>query len=165
MAKRNIVFMVVAAIVLQMAMAGQVYAWVGCPVDVRLAPWCEDTFICKAQGGMQYYPSLCWFWFDFGGIGLESCQDYTLVCGTFDDLIYLGCGTTNRWGQIHIRECVDTGDLCNVRVALVPSEDLMCFGDRLCIPMWKFHPCRYLCGKTCINYDDTNGVNQDNTDD
>jgi hypothetical protein len=151
MTKRNIVLMVVAALVLQFVLAGQVYAWVGCPTDVRFSPMQTGTLKYGAQGGMQYYPSACEFWFDFGGIGLENYQDYTLVCGTISDLICLGHGTTNGWGQIHIRECINTGDLCDLKIALVLTEDVDCVGGY----MTDWEPSRYLLGKDSINYEDT----------
>ncbi|MEJ2705260.1 MAG: hypothetical protein P8Z79_22695 [Sedimentisphaerales bacterium] len=152
MTKRNIVLVMAAALVLQIALTEQVYAWVGCPVDVRFSPLCYQTFKCKAQGGMQYYPSGGRFWFDFGGIGLERCKCYTLVCGTsIDNLVCLGSGRTNRYGQIHIYGRINTGDLCNAQVALVLTEDV----DRRLGCMIDWDPCRYLLGACRINYKDT----------
>ncbi|MEJ2702289.1 MAG: hypothetical protein P8Z79_07585 [Sedimentisphaerales bacterium] len=151
MKKRNVVLVVVAALLLQLAMAGQVYAWVGCSTDVRFYPMEEGTLKYGAQGGMQYYPADCEFWFDFGAIGLESCQDYTLVCGDASDLICLGSGTTNEYGQIHIRDCINTGDLLDLNVALVLTEDVDCDDGY----MIDLEPDRYLLGVDTVNYDDT----------
>ena len=152
MTKRNIVLVMVAALVLQVALTGQVYAWAGCPVDIRFSPLCYAQFNCKAQGGMQYYPSGGKFWFDFGGIGLERCQHYVLVCGTsIDNLTCLGSGWTNKYGQIHIYGRINTGDFCYAQVALVLAKDVDCCHG--CLIDWN--PCRYLLGACRINYHDT----------
>ena len=152
MKKSTIIFLVAATLIFQVAVTGQVYARGGCRENINFYPVCPKVFKCGARGAMQYYDADCRFRYDFGAIGLWRCTEYTLVCGTDPgNIICLGSGKTNRYGQIHIRDCVDVGDLCNMKVALVLSCDVDCCNG--CMLDWQ--PYKYLLGDCDINYVDT----------
>lgn len=66
-----------------------------------------------AFGKMQYDLSGPEFCYVFNGHGLQAGVDYKLIYypdpWPGDGIICLGMGTANGGGNVHIRECVDTG--------------------------------------------------------
>jgi hypothetical protein len=154
MKKHSIVFLVVAALVFQLAVTGQVYARSGCKVKINLSAVCPENFKPATCAELDYYPADCEFWFRLTAIGLERSQSYTLLIG--DDLQNLTClgeGCTNKYGQVYFQGSINIGDLCDVPVGLVPSCDVVCVDGHASLvnPQWY----RYFIGDCGITYDDT----------
>ncbi len=104
-----------------------------------------------AWGKMKYNISGPEFDFVFNGHGLEPDKMYTLIYypdpWPGEGLIYLGEGTVNEEGNIHIAESVDTGDFPiegdeneGAKIWLVLSDDVDC-GTKI---MTGWNPTEYL---------------------
>ncbi len=115
-----------------------------------------------AWGKMKYNLSGSTFDFVFNGHDLPIGQDYTLIYypdpwpGT--GLICLGSGVVNEYGDIHIKESVDTGDLPietdengGAKIWLVLSDDVSCSGES---EMVAWDPTAYLFEGDLILFDD-----------
>jgi hypothetical protein len=116
-----------------------------------------------AWGKMKYNMSGDEFKFVFNGHGLEPEADYTLIYypdgWPGEGLIYLGNGTVNEEGNIHIAESVDdTGDLPSesddnypdgAKIWLVLSADVDC--DNHLMIGWD--PTEYLFEYDLITFD------------
>ena len=99
----------------------------------------------------------------FNGHGLETGMDYTLIYypdpWPGNDLICLGTGTANEFGDVHIKNCTDTGSLPTeddenypdgAKIWLVLSDDADC-GNQ----MVDWNPTEYLFENALITFDDT----------
>jgi hypothetical protein len=115
-----------------------------------------------AWGKMQYRLSGPKFDFVFNGHGLEPDFEYTLLY--YPDpwpgsgLICLGDGVVNEFGDVHVANEVDTGDLPSeadenegAKIWLVLTTDVDCDG-RL---MVGWNPTEYLFEADLIAFDDT----------
>ncbi|HPQ43394.1 MAG TPA: hypothetical protein PKZ42_04130 [Syntrophales bacterium] len=115
-----------------------------------------------AWGKTKYDLSGSTFDFVFNGHDLPIGQEYTLIYypdpwpGT--GLICLGSGTVNEYGDIHIKESVDTGDLPietdendGAKIWLVLSDDVNC-SEELC-EMVAWNPTAYLFEYDLITFD------------
>jgi hypothetical protein len=116
-----------------------------------------------AWGKMKYNLSGSTFDFVFNGHGLPVGQDYTLIYypdpwpGT--GLICLGSGTVDEYGNIHIKESVNTSDMPidadendGAKIWLVLTDDVDC--DEL-YEMVVWNPTAYLFEYDLITFDDT----------
>lgn len=120
--------------------------------------WEKDTSTWEiiadgAWGKMKYNLAGPTFNFVFNGHGLEAGSAYTLIYyqdpWPGSDLICLGDGTVNDYGDIHIMGSVDTGDLPaekdgnypdGAKIWLVLSDDVDCENQY----MTGWNPSEYL---------------------
>ena len=111
---------------------------------------------------MKYNLSGSTFDFVFNGHGLPVGQDYTLIY--YPDpwpgsgLICMGIGTVDEYGNIHIKESVNIGDLPidadendGAKIWLVLSDDANCMEQQ----MSGWNPTAYLFEYDLITFDDT----------
>ena len=119
-----------------------------------------------AWGKMKYNLSGSKFEFVFNGHYLEPGYDYTLIYypdpwpGT--GLICLGSGMANEYGDVHIKGCVETGNLPadfdvneGAKIWLVLSCDVNCGGEDEEARMVGWSPTFYLFEYDLITFDDT----------
>jgi hypothetical protein len=117
-----------------------------------------------AWGKMKYNLSGSKFKFVFNGHQLVPDTDYTLIY--YPDpwpgagLICLGTGTSDEFGDVHIKAAVDTGDLPaaddanpGAKIWLVLSSDVDCTEGMTRMIGWN--PLGYLFEYDLITFDDT----------
>ena len=105
-----------------------------------------------AWGKMKYNLSGEEFEFVFNGHGLVPNVDYTLVCFPIDwpNCICLESGTANIDGNVNIAGSVNTLDLTDAKIWLVPSDKVNCNTGKVA---WS--PADYLMEGDVITFDDT----------
>ena len=116
-----------------------------------------------AWGKLKYNLSGPEFEFVFNGKKLEAGEEYTLIYypdpWPGNDLICLGSDTSNKGGNVHIADSVDTGDLPNedddnytdgAKIWLVQSTDVDCDTS-----MVGWNPTKYLFEYDLITFVDT----------
>jgi len=117
-----------------------------------------------AWGKMKYNLAGPEFEFVFNGHGLENGSDYTLIYypdpWPGNNLTCLGTGTADEYGDVHIKESVNTGDLPaeddknypdGAKTWLVLSDDVDCENAQ----MTGWNPTEYLFEYDLITFDDT----------
>jgi hypothetical protein len=120
-----------------------------------------------AWGKMKYNLAGPNFYFVLNCHNLETGLEYTLIYypdkdgnpWPRTDIICLGSGIANEYGDVHIKESVNTGDLPNTEVDINPgakiwlvlSSDVDCEGQ----VMDGWQPTRYLFEYDLITFDDT----------
>ena len=122
-----------------------------------------------AWGKMHYRLSGAQFKFVFNGHSLEPDYMYTLIYypdpWPGEDLICLGEGMADEFGNVHIKARVNTCDLPapfdenyddGAKIWLVLSSDVDCEGDEdQCPQMVGWDPTEYLFEYDLITFDDT----------
>lgn len=114
-----------------------------------------------AWGKMKYNLSGSELCVVFNGHGLEPDEEYTLVYypdpWPGNGLMCLGTGTANEFGDVHIKNCTDTGDLpitsdvnAGAKIWLVLSDDADCTNQK----MVGWDPTKYLFENALILFDD-----------